>query len=127
MDLSRGKIYWEGEGGDAILRGNLDGSQVETLFTGVDDVDDIDIDESGGKLYWGGSDGILRANLDGSQAEKIVSVSTSGIAIDEGEGKIYWTDWIWEMILRANLDGSQVEIIVSGLDWDWPTDIALGP
>ena len=125
LDPSRGKIYWGHWADDSIHRANLDGSQVEKIVSGLDDVYDFDIDESGGKLYWGGSDGIQRANLDGSQVETLVTVNTHGIALDLGAGKIYWTEWIWDRIQRANFDGSQVETLVTGLDW--PTDIALGP
>ena len=36
LDLSRGKMYWAGWRGDALRRANLDGSQVETLVSGLD-------------------------------------------------------------------------------------------
>ena len=125
LDPSRGKIYWGHWAEDSIYWANLDGSQVEKIVSGLDDVYDFDIDERGGKLYWGGSDGIQRANLDGSQVETLFTVNTHGIALDLGAGKIYWTAWISERIQRANFDGSQVETLVTGLDW--PTDIALSP
>ena len=125
LDPSRGKIYWGHWARDSIHWANLDGSQVEIIVSGLRSVHDFDIDESGGKLYWGGGDGIQRANLDGSQVETLFTVNTNGIALDLGAGKIYWTAWTSDRIQRANLDGSQVETLVTGLDW--PTDIALGP
>ena len=122
LDLSRGKMYW---GLVGIYRANLDGSQIETFLSGVNAYD-IDIDEDGGKIYWGGKDGIYRANLDGSQIETLFNVDTRGIAVDLGRGKIYWTES--DRVRRANLDRSQVETIVAVFGaFSYLQDIALGP
>ena len=55
-----------------IQRANLDGTQVETLFS-VHTMG-LALDLGAGKIYWTEwiDDGIQRANLDGSQVETIV-------------------------------------------------------
>ena len=56
-----------------VQRANLDGSQVETLFT--QNSMGIALDLAGGKIYWSEwiADRIRRANLDGSQVQTIVT------------------------------------------------------
>ena len=68
-------IYWTDSDG-SISRSNLDGSNAETLITGLIATasmfpTSIALDEAGGKMYWAAfsssSNGrIQRANLDGS-------------------------------------------------------------
>ena len=125
LDLSRGKMFWGGWRREEIKRANLDGSQIEIIVTGTGRVYDLDVDESGGKLYWASGAGILRANLDGSQVETLFTGSTQGVALDLGGGKIYWTEWGFGSVKRANLDGSQVENLSAKTDF--LRDIALGP
>ena len=96
LGSGRGKIYWvnshekdEGYISTTILRANLDGSNVETLVTGVN-IWDLVLDEVGEKMYWmywadyWSPDGtIQRANLDGSNVETLVTgLFSPSIALD---------------------------------------------
>ncbi len=76
--------YWEG--GGRIRRSNLDGSDSETLLTGLARPVEIALDAVAGKLYWtdrqGGS--IHRSDLEGGDVEEVVSglVRPVGMALD---------------------------------------------
>ena len=73
IDFASGKIYMCDAGGPdmAIFRSNLDGSNVETIYSSW--VNEAALDLDNGKIYWTDQiDGqILRANLDGSGVEVI--------------------------------------------------------
>ena len=124
---ARGKLYWAVRtdtdwGG--IQRANLDGSQVETLVRNPEELDDLVVDPTSGKLYWSASAstgtglGIQRANLDGSQVETLVRnpEELDDLVVDPTSGKLYWTvstgTGTGLGIQCANLDGSQVETLV---------------
>ena len=101
--------------GGAIERANLDGSGRETLIDQFVGAEDIVLDVSSDKMYWGKSNiegqsgSIQRANLDGSNIETLVDLGLnypSGIAIDRQLGKLYWTAGVLE---RSNLNGSARE------------------
>jgi len=132
LDTEHGKVYWkdlEGNlnGTGKIQRANLDGSNVETLLTGIDEASGLAVDAVGGKIYWPElrTKKIQRANLDGTGIQDlVVGLSTpTTISIDLFEGRMYWTDSSWtgqtNRIQRANLDGSNVQIVVSGIGFPW--------
>ncbi len=77
IDLKNGKVYWSGGiSNDWIRRANLDGSNVETILTGLSAPQDIAVDEDHGRIYFTdalGTPSIKRANLDGTGLETIVS------------------------------------------------------
>ena len=133
LDAIAGKIYWTAQGEyykgkreqfeGLIQRANLDGSQVETLLSKLENIPTgIALDITKSKMYWSGSDRIQRANLDGSQVESVVSEPAGRLTLDVTEGQVYWSRS--DKIKRANLDGSGVETLISGLDS--ATGIALG-
>jgi hypothetical protein len=94
VDDVQGKIYWAGGWNslDAGLlgRANLDGSDVETLYTGEslhfeDYPIDVEVDPLGGMMYWTGDmNWIARAPLDGGVAPEILLTTNgiSGLALD---------------------------------------------
>ena len=107
------KLYWGDSGSGLIQRSNPDGSNVETLITGVKPWG-IELDIEGGKIYWVSwvNQRLSRANLDGSNVEVLVAGETfQELAIDLEAGKIYWSGS--GKIQRANLDGSEVEDIIT--------------
>jgi hypothetical protein len=69
---------------DTIQRADLDGSNVEELLSGLVDLVDIDVDTSGGKMYWTEDHRLRRADLDGSNMETLfdgVFGTVTGIAL----------------------------------------------
>ena len=97
-----------------VLRATNDGTNLQHLVTGTEYLRGIDLDVTGGKMYWSsGSQKIQRANLDGSNVEDVITGSRPwAIALDIAGGKVYWTNNSPGKIHRANLDGSNVEDLV---------------
>ncbi len=130
LDVPAGKMYWTVTGVPSrIVRANLDGSQVETVVSGLQMPVGIAIDSIGSHVYWtdNSSSLIQRANLDGSNIETLVSDGLSGpvaIALDVAGGHMYWTSPTSGKIQRANLDGSSVEDLIP-LSQSLPAGIAL--
>ena len=116
IDVRRGKLYWTTLQG-SIQRANTDGSNIQTLITGLDSPQDIAVDMVGDKLYWIETQGRIRqANLNGKNIRTFVTSSgTLGNIVVVGSN-LYWTEKITEelgKISRANLDGSNVEDIIT--------------
>ena len=117
VDVSASKIYWTNNYGQVkIQRANLDGANVEDLITRTESANTtaIDLDVSGGKMYWlYAREKIQRANLDGTDIKDIVSgVGYGDLAVDISAGKIYWADRESGAIQRADLDGANVEDLI---------------
>lgn len=122
IDRVGGRMYWTEwpSAGSCIKRAELDGSNMETLLTGLGGPSGIALDIPAGKMYWTefSPDVIRRANLDGTGVEDLVVsglTHAAGIALDLAAGKMYWTDGSNEnlaKIQRANLNGTLVETLV---------------
>ena len=107
------KLYWGDIGTNTISSADPDGSNIQTLITGVRPWS-LALDVAGGKIYWIGlGGGIGRANLDGSSVEVLLPQGGEGIGLDLAAGKLYWAGS--GRISRANLDGSGIETLVTGL------------
>lgn len=148
LDTIHGKLYWtdlEGnlDGTGSIKRSNLNGSNAETLLTGIDEANGLACDAVGGKIYWTelATHKIQRASLDGTGVEDLVTglnIPTT-IGLDLVARKMYWTDdglavQVGQInrILKANLDGSNVEVVVSalavsGVGRPWGIAVDAGP
>lgn len=143
IDSLHGKLYWsdlEGNLDDAgrIMRSNLDGSNIETIHTGIDEASGLAVDPVAGKIYWPElrTKRIQRSNLDGTGIEDVAVnlLSPTTLGLDFTEGKIYWTDSFGgpapnplNRIERANFDGSARELIVSGIGLPWGIAVAVIP
>ena len=110
-------MYWADITSDTIRRANLDGTNIETLWAGiqVDRPAGIALDTTAGKMYWTdyGRDKIMRANLDGSSVEALIDLFSSAddsraysLSVDARAGKMYFSDITRKTIYRADLDGS---------------------
>ena len=88
---------------------------VQDIITeGTSDVEDIALDITNRKIYWGNSRDIKRANLDGTGVEDVITgLYYTGLALDVSAGKMYWGDSdLKGNIKRANLDGTDAENVV---------------
>ena len=104
------KLYWVAEG--KIQRSDLDGSNVEVIYTGAGG--DVHVDPYASKLYWNEDTRIRRADLDGTNVEDFVSglPNPGSIAQDFVKGVLYWVqsvDFGDAQVMRASLDGTGVE------------------
>ena len=130
IDSAVGKLYWSEWNTGKIHRSNLDGTDVEDVFTtGTKRIFGIAVDADRRKLYWTDPEfppKIQQANLDGTDGKVIITTELSprGIALDTDERKIYWTNSEALKIQRSNFDGSNIEdLVIDGLRW--PSGIAL--
>ena len=138
----RGKIYWTSPETGRILRANLSGTDVETIYHrppvqapsgrpgdgpgGQYRNTPIGVAISGDKIYWvdESSVGVRRANLDGTCVERLVAGGTNPLTIAVANGKMYWTDYgEKDRIKRANLDGTRIEALYSSAEL--PGEIAI--
>jgi len=125
VDTINGKIYYTDFEDDStpngkIWRMNLDGTNFETIVSGITDPYSIAVNVAGGKIYWADDDGnISRANLDGSGLERqFVSVSGGGmrgIAFNSKTNKIYFYDVSNDELLVVNADGTGKTVLISGV------------
>jgi low density lipoprotein receptor-related protein 5/6 len=113
------KMYWSDRGSNTVRRADLDGSNVQTLVSGLGQARGIAIDVQNNMLYWAdnGTNKIQRSLIDGSKIEDLVTNLgfPAGIALDVAGGKMYWADTDRQKIQRANLDGSNVVDLISAL------------
>lgn len=118
------KMYWAES--SRIKRANLDGTMVEQLYASGQLIRGVQVDLSGGKMYWTEENGdrIRSANTDGTDVQTLVSGASSaaGLALDLAAGKMYWserpvfaTNDPTNRICRANLDGTGKEVLLSNL------------
>ena len=118
LDLINNYLYWTDLSLGTISRALLDGSNVETLITGLDNPTGLTINFENNQLYWGdwGTDKIQSSDLDGQNIEDIVSTGITTpveVAIYYKDSKIYWTDSGNGTINRCNYDGTNIENIIT--------------
>ncbi len=118
VDDVNGKLYW----GDTpyspgrIMRANLDGSQVETVYTSQpgSEVLNFALDTANQQIYIAqpSLNTVSRVGTDGTgYTQLIYSPNANGMEIDPLAGHIYWTERFGNYIRRANLDGTGVQTI----------------
>lgn len=95
LDLVNGKLYWAQRTSgfhQIVRRSDLDGSNPETIVDPAR-VFALDVDATGGKVYWLGTQGIKRSNLDGSGEETLDgSFAIGDLVIDEVNATLYHAD-----------------------------------
>ncbi len=114
----------------AIGRVNVDGSQFETIVSGLSEPWDVALDVTHGKIYWTdtllGRGGLIRrAVLDGSQPEDVIDnlKQPRGLALDASATDLFWVDAGTNRLQRANTDSFLTTDIL--LDLQQPTAIWL--
>lgn len=121
VDEVTGRIYWmQPESGvvSSLMSADGDGSDVQTLVTGIVAEQTLAVDPVGGWLYWvEGNLGeqIKRANLDGSDVTLIYTPPAGrqirDLAVDPYAQKLYWLDPTLNQLLWADSDGSDAEVL----------------
>jgi hypothetical protein len=130
VDERSGRIYWVqpsfGVVGD-ILSANGDGSDVQTVVTGVVYDHGIAIDPVGGRVYWAQTtlhdglivDHIRRSNLDGTNVETVYAAPEGRqireLTVDPFAQTLYWRDPTQNRLLQTAADGSGAEVTVANV------------
>ncbi len=130
VDPIGGKVYWSTY--HDVQRSNLDGSNVETLFSRVHDGNSgLALDLASGKLYVSDWERIHVSDLDGSNRQSFIVEAwayVNRIALNPVDGKLYWTRGTTSptgRIQRSNPDGTGIEDVLTGLTY--PYGIAVFP
>lgn len=119
VDALNNHIYWTDASpfGNTVRRSNLDGTGVTTLVGGLTDPQHIDVDPSGGKMYWVADNRVFRADLSGANQQLLYTAvgnqQLSGISVDGVNGRLYFTDWFNGNIHRSALDGTGLQTILT--------------
>lgn len=110
LDPAGGRMYWLH--GSEIRRAMLDGSDVETVETGLAATGgDLTLDVSTGRIYYGHSGSVYRANMNGAGSPVPLFGATDLTGIAFSGGKLYFAaNGILE---RANPDGSARETLAT--------------
>ena len=109
-------IYWV-NWTNTIQRADGDGSNVQTLASGSNNLTGIAVDVANGHIYWtsvfGGQ--IFRSDLVGSNIQIVVAglSQPSDIGLDVANNHMYWTENNAGLIKRSNLDGSNVQTLIN--------------
>ncbi|HET7541537.1 MAG TPA: hypothetical protein VFK05_16795 [Polyangiaceae bacterium] len=141
LDLTHGFVYWTQKGPDdgmvgSIRRAHLrmpDGetdttrTDIEVLFDKLPEPVDLDLDVSGGHMYWTdrGDDTINRAPIEIPQGKTAATRGDReilvrgvreaiGVTLDLERGHVYYTSGASGRVGRANLDGSGAIDLVTG-------------
>ena len=119
-----GKVFWSGgDLGAAYIRtADLDGSNAQTIVTGLESALGIEIDPVNQHVYWvGGNDAtshIKRADWDGTNIIDILqpTFTPTGISLDLANSRMYWTEWNGpnSALRSADLDGSNLQTLSTG-------------
>ncbi len=137
VDSENGHIYWTQKGPDngskgRIFRAGIDlpagedaanRSDIETLFSGLPEPIDLELDREAGMLYWTDrgdpphGNTVNRAPLDanGSSPEILFDhlMEGIGLALDLAGGRMFMTD-LGGSVYSARLDGSDPRVLVFG-------------
>ena len=123
LDVPDGKVYWTEYDLDRIMRSNLDGTNIETLFTYPQNSEnnpvDIEVDRMHGWLFWTNpiAHQIVRSDLNGGNVSVVSTVDGSPqyLDIDHANNWIYFTNNTAHRIERMDLDGQNHIVVMSGL------------
>jgi hypothetical protein len=106
----------------SIARINLDGTDLETVVSGLTEPRGIAVHAEADLVYWTdvslkGHGVIGRAASDGGNAEFLVEdlILPHGIDLDVAAEQLYWVDAGTGKLQRARLDGSNVTDVLTGL------------
>ncbi|HEU5087952.1 MAG TPA: MBG domain-containing protein, partial [Roseiflexaceae bacterium] len=120
VDSNAGVLYLA-DWGLGIVRANLDGSALTSLYPAATGATGLALDATTGSLYWtvASAGQIVRGRVDGSTpAETLISTNTSNpeaLALDPANAKLYWSNTANGSVWRANLDGSGAQPLLSGM------------
>ncbi len=134
VDVPRSKgPFWAEEDKQLVNRSELDGTNLQTVVSGQNNIESLKFDTVGQRLYWAYDNKFVNsATPRGADVLSVIDCNSlacndlTGIALDPAGVKIYLVDKSNSEIYRANLDGSGFETLIPDNGTvDAPTDIEL--
>ncbi|WP_052028791.1 DUF4347 domain-containing protein [Rhodopirellula baltica] len=129
------RLFWIDHDLGTVQSAALDGTNVQTLVSGLSNPEELYVDSVNQHLYFSeaGENRIRRVNFDGTGLVNVLTglVTPQGMEVDLVGGKIYWVEdgaGSHNEVKRADLDGSNVETlatITAFLNLTIPDDIEL--
>ena len=126
------KLYFadNGAGVKKIFRCNTDGTNLQTVVTGLSQVWGIAFDALDNNIYWidSGIDKIQKGLVTSLPVTKVVVLTgltdnIRGLIVDAGNNKMYWGDITTSTIKTANINGTGNATLYSGISY--PQGIAI--
>lgn len=123
IDPAAGKIYWTTFNGDQVKRADLDGTDIEVLFTiPGESLCGVALDPVQNIVYWGNfsADKISSGNADGFTVDPTVTDvftgqdGVSGLAIDLAANRLYWTNQFGGQVRGGDLTSLVVDDLQTG-------------
>jgi len=117
LDLTNERMFFNVSGEGTIKSANLDGSNIQTIISGIDLTLGYYYDPANDHLYWTefnlGS--IHRSDGNGENQVTLFETGTRpfDVSYDCKNDKVYWSDRDTEKIHRANPDGTEQEDVIS--------------
>lgn len=118
-DCQAGHLYWTDAGAGIIRRAFLNGSDVQTLLTGLGSPEGIAVDYVSRNIYYTDSklDTLGVARFDGTSRKTLYNtdmLNPRAIVLDVSRGNMYWTDWNRNkpQIETARMDGTGRRVLV---------------
>ena len=105
---AQARLYWADT--NTIWRGNVNGSNPEQVYSGIDSLTAITIDPISQHLYWSTQKQVWRSNLDGSNPERVFEgAHITDMDIDPIKKKIYLTS----PTLCLDIESGQIDTVSS--------------
>ncbi len=123
LDLDERKMYWAESGSSGFIRrANLDGSDAETVVSGLQAPHGVVVDRDAGYLYWAdwSARKIQRARLSGSEVVDLVhtgDVLPRHLVVHTVAGRfgqLYWTGDGVGQVWTAQLEGGSPSVLIPG-------------
>lgn len=122
IDWVERKLYFVDKGSKIIYRADVDGTNIELILSGGDQLGRPSLDLVNRKIYFGNftKKEIERADLDGMNRETVMGQPevnrVEAIAVSPASNKMYFLDSASPNndVCRANMDGTGFEILVDG-------------
>lgn len=123
VDAQDGKLYWSERNAGLIRRANLNGSQIETVLSGLSSPEGVAVDGVGEWLYFleqGAQQGqgrLRRARLDGTMVQNLVTNLTFpfAVAIDPVNERVYFSDAVDGVIRSCDYLGNNLQTLLSNV------------
>lgn len=117
IDMVNQKLYWTDTGDGVIRRANADGTNVETIVSGLSAPVDLELDLVNNRLFWTdwSAKNIVRTDLSGAQKTVLVQNLNQpwGLAYDAAVDSLFFTNFGGRTIQRVSTQGGTADTLLA--------------